>query len=113
MKHQDFVRRNRNYWHLSQEDLRRLLGISQSAVSRLDNGKPPTELHVALALQVVFGHSPRALWNSMYLAIEDRVMREAAVMDRELRGKTDRASRKKLDLLAAMVRRSSNGRETV
>ena len=102
-----FVRRNRKRWALSQDDLAMLLDVTQSIVSRCETGAYTPELELALGLQVVFGRAPRALFPALYRTIEERVMREASKMDRSLKGRTDRLSATKRQLLAAMIERSA------
>jgi len=102
-----YVRRNRKQWSLSQEDLGRLLGITQSAASRLESGECAPILNEALGLQVIFGRSPRALFPARYSKVEETVMAVAAEMDRELEGKTDRDSVRKQQLLNDMNARSN------
>lgn len=103
-----YVRRNRKQWSLSQDDLAHLLGITQSAASRCENGEHAPDIEVALGLQVIFGRSPRALFPELYRKIEERVMAAAAEMDRELDGKTDRVSARKQQLLQSMSVRSED-----
>jgi transcriptional regulator with XRE-family HTH domain len=107
MHHLTYVRRNRKHWALSQDDLAQLLGISQSAASRLESGETAPDLSIAFALQVVFNRSPRALFKGIYLKVEEEVMAAAARMDHELRDRTDSASRRKQQLLESMVVRST------
>jgi transcriptional regulator with XRE-family HTH domain len=106
MHHLNYVRRNRKHWALSQEELGQLLGMSQSAASRLESGETPPDLSIAFALQVIFSRSPRALFKNIYRRVEEDVMAAAAKMDRELRDSTDSASARKQQLLQSMVVRS-------
>jgi DNA-binding XRE family transcriptional regulator len=106
MPYHTYVRRHRKHWSLSQEDVARLLAVSQSAASRCENGECEPDLNMALSLQVVFGPSPRALFPALYRKVEEAVMAVAAEMDRELEGKTDPISVRKQQLLTAMSVRS-------
>jgi transcriptional regulator with XRE-family HTH domain len=108
-----YVRRNRKQWSLSQEELGRLLGISQSAASRLESGECAPDLNEALGLQVVFSRSPRALFPALYNRVEEAVMATAAEMDRELEGTSDRVSVRKQQLLMAMSVRSKSSPEAL
>jgi transcriptional regulator with XRE-family HTH domain len=101
-----YVRRYRKHWSLSQDELARFLGVSQSVASRIENGEGPPDFNVALALQVVFGRPPRALFTHLYRKVEEEVMRVAAEMDRELAGKTDRYSVRRQELLESMSARA-------
>jgi DNA-binding XRE family transcriptional regulator len=108
MNHHTYVRRNRRHWSLTQDELAHLLGLSQSAFSRCESGETAPDLYVALALQVIFSRSPRALFPGLYRQIEDAVMAVAGDFDRELQGKTDGSSLRKQQLLASMVVRSTD-----
>jgi len=83
-----------------------LLGVTQTAISRLEGDGEPATLEAAFGLQVVFGIQPRLFCQRLYVTVEDTVMKRATKLDRDLRGKTDPSSLKKLDLLASMVSRS-------
>lgn len=100
------VRALRRRFALNQKELAGLLGLSQSAVSRLESRGEPATLETTLALQVIFGEQPKLLFHERYASVEDAVMRRAAELDRKLRGKTDPASLKKLELLEGMVKRA-------
>jgi DNA-binding XRE family transcriptional regulator len=108
MAYHTYVRRNRKHWSLSQDELARLLGVTQSAASRCESGEHAPEIEVALGLQVVFSRSPRALFPDLYRKVEEAVMAVAAEMDRELEGKTDRLSVRKQQLLQSMSVRSED-----
>jgi DNA-binding XRE family transcriptional regulator len=107
MHHSNYVRRNRKQWSLTQGELARLLNLSQSAFSRCESGESAPDLYIALALQVIFSRSPRALFPGHYRKIEEAVMAGAAEFDQTLRGKTDNASLRKQQLLAAMILRAT------
>jgi transcriptional regulator with XRE-family HTH domain len=106
MPHHTSVRRNRLRWALSQAELAELLGVSQSIVSRVEAGDTVPDLQVSLSLQVVFGQSPRALFPALYGAVENRVMANAAELDRTLGAKRDHASEAKRRLLTGMAHRA-------
>lgn len=108
MNHRTTVRGHRRHWALSQEELARLLSISQSAASRLERGEVHPDIAGAIGLQVVFGGAPDALFPDLYRRIEEEVMAVVAAMDRELEGKNDRASIRKQQLIAAMSARSNS-----
>jgi transcriptional regulator with XRE-family HTH domain len=108
-----YVRRHRKKWALSQEDLARFLALTQSSASRIESGESAPDLNQALALQVIFARSPRALFPALYDAVEEAVMAVAAEIDRELEGKTDHVSIRKQELLAAMSLRSKPSPETL
>lgn len=108
MSHHTYVRRNRLRWALSQEELAALLGVSQSIISRCETPGYVPDVKVALGLQVVFGHSPRAIFPSLYASVEEAVMAKAADLDRSLGRKRDHASDTKRRLLTGMAHRARN-----
>ena len=101
------VPRYRKRYHLSQTELADLVSAAQSILSRCENSGYILDLRTALGLQVVFGRSPRALFPALYASVEEAVMRKAAKLDHAIRSKTDKDSKKKRELLAAMVIRST------
>jgi len=86
----------------TQGELAQLLAISQTRISRLEDGHP--SLGTALALQVVFDVEPRLVFPQLYEQVEDAVMRRAAELDKRLAGKNDPKSLRKKASLARMVR---------
>lgn len=110
MPHHTYVRRNRLRWALSQGELAALIGVSQSIISRCETPAYAPDASVALGLQVVFGHSPRALFPGLYSSIENAVMANAADLDRALGRKRDHASETKRRLLTGMVHRAGGYR---
>lgn len=110
MPHHTYVRRNRLRWALSQDDLASLLGVSQSIVSRCETPDYLPDAHVALGLQVIFGHSPRALFPGQYTKIENTIMAAGAKLDRSLGERRDHASETKRRLLTGMAHRAGGNR---
>lgn len=98
---------------LTQGELAHLLGISQSALSRIEEEQvKDLRLDTALALTVVFGLGPHRMFNADYLRIEEDVMNRAAELHQAARAKDDRKSVKKQSLLDDMMRRATaNHRE--
>lgn len=99
------VRMNRNHWALSQPELAELLGVTQEAISWLENKAKTATLEKALALQVIFDAQPRSLFPCLYAEIEEAVMARAVGIDLRLQGKADAKSLRKLELLSNMVKR--------
>lgn len=104
------VQLNRKRAALTQGELADLIAVSQSSISRAESEKTSkmTTLETLLGLQVVFGHSPRALFSSLYAKIEEAVMTRAAELDCILRSKDDPQSIKKKQLLSAMMKRATS-----
>lgn len=101
------LRIHRRRWALSQQELADLLGLSRTAVTRLENETESTSLATAFGLMVVFGIKPKVMQPHIYAQIEEAVMNRAAKLDETLRGKEDPKSLRKLELLTEMVRRAS------
>ena len=92
---------------LSQDELAELLDVSQGRVSRYENGEEHPALSVVLALQVIFGRSPRTLMAALYESVEEAVVGRAAAFERRLAGKRDYGSVRKQHLLSAMMQRAT------
>lgn len=105
--HNTYLRHLRGRWSLSQDELAELLDVSQGRISRYEKGEEHPTLAVVLALQVVFGRSPRSLVSTLYDAVEEAVVGRAAAFDRRIAGKKDYASIKKQHLLSAMMHRAT------
>jgi len=99
---------------LTQGELAQLLGISQSALSRIEEGQvKDLRLDVALGLTVVFGLGPHHMFDEHYATIEDEVMERAARLDQRIRQRKDRKSARKQALLDEMMRRATANRREV
>jgi len=106
MRNRTFVRAQRKHWALPQNELARLLGRSPARLSRYESGEDPPDLETALALQVVFGVSPRRFFPSLYTTIEEAVMGRAAELDQRLSGKIGYAADRQRRMLEAMAHRA-------
>jgi len=92
---------------LSQAELAQLLGVKQSRVSQYEQGSYPPLL-VALAYQVVFGKKLHVCFSDLYAEIEENVINRAVELDRAVRGKRDRISVRKQELLTTIVGRATS-----
>jgi transcriptional regulator with XRE-family HTH domain len=91
---------------LTQPELAKLLGKKKAqTVSRYELQNRPPPIHIALALQVVFGRSPAEIFAGAYEQIEDATMRRAAKLLGEIDGEDD-VSRRKRKLLSEMPKRA-------
>lgn len=108
MPHPNLIRFNRIRSAFTQDELVDLLDLSQSTLSEMELLAETTRLETALALQVVFGTQPRHMFAGLYGKIENAVMTRAAVLDGELRHKTDAKSQRKQRTLNAMVKRATS-----
>ena len=106
--HNTYLRRLRLRWMISQGELADLLDVSQGRVSRYESGEEYPTLAAVLALQVIFGRTPRSFVSDLYSTVEEGVIRRAAELEQSLAGKRDFASAKKRHLLSAMMQRATN-----
>ena len=92
---------------LSEGDLGFLIGRSQSTVSSTELGDSVPNLDAALALQVLFHLPPKELFPAYYEKVEERVMRQTAMLidalERELDRKSDRRLLAKLEFLEGLA----------
>jgi transcriptional regulator with XRE-family HTH domain len=103
------MKNHRRRWALSQRELSYLLlGISKSAVSRYESGNCLPPLKIVVALEVVFGLSPKTLYPHLYAEVEDGVMRQAADFSIRLEDATGTRAAIKQELLAAISDRVSS-----
>lgn len=109
MSNPTYVRRHRKRWAFTQDELADLLGRTQAQLSRYETGEIVPDFETALGLQVIFGHSPRALFPGLYGSVEELIMNRAAGLERALRGKRDRFSDLKRSLLTGMAHRARKG----
>lgn len=101
------LRHLRCRWSLSQDELAELLDVSQGRISRYEKGEEHPTLSVVLALQVIFGRSPRSLVSALYDSVEEAVVGRAAAFERRVAGRKDHPSVKKQHLLSAMMQRAT------
>lgn len=91
---------------LSQYDVAALIGVSQSSISRYEQGERPPPLTVALGLYIVFGVEPDECYPDLYAELLDHAVAVGLEIDLALEGKTDPVSRQKRRTLAAMIKRA-------
>jgi len=73
-------------------------------ISKIEVGRKFPNLPTALALQVLFRQSPRALFPGLYEQVEEEVMRRAKAFLEDIEGRDDRRSQAKRDLLEGLAR---------
>jgi len=99
---------------LSQGELAELIGISQSALSRIEEAQvSDLRLDAALSLTVIFGQRPHRMFAERFAELEDAIMTRAADLYQALRGKRDAKSMKKHALLDDMMRRATASRRKI
>ncbi len=105
----NYVRTFRKRHALSKLELAFLIGQkSDATVYWFELGKRKPTLEAALALQILFSQVPHQLFPGIYEAVEEQVMRRAALMLRELDGRRDRKSDAKRELLERLPRADAN-----
>jgi transcriptional regulator with XRE-family HTH domain len=103
-----FVRACRRKSALTSNELARLIGQrSDSSISAYEAGDRLPTLRVALALEVIFGLSPKLLFPGTYVSIEEEVMMRAAKLYGRLQGREDRKSTIKQAALDAIAERAA------
>ena len=113
MTHRNYLSHHRKRWALSQRELALLLGhASRSVVSRLELGHGRPSLPFALRCEAVFGVRTADLFPDLCADHHEAVMRQAARLDRDLRGRPGAGAARKRALLLEMVGRAPSS-ETV
>jgi transcriptional regulator with XRE-family HTH domain len=108
MNHNHTILLNRKRNGLSQGELAKLLGISQSVLCRIEDGQVANiQFDVVLALTVVFGVPLNRMFPQRYTKVEEDVMARAADLYQAHESKTDRKSLQKRNLCDQMMRRAT------
>jgi len=103
----NYLRTERRRWALTQHDVVQFLDFdSRSSISRLERGEVMPDLESALALEVMFGKTPRAMFPQLYERTEDRVMREAKQLYEAIEHSQRPCDRRKRVLLSAALKRA-------
>lgn len=103
-----YVRTERRRWALTQGELAHLLGFEhRSSVSRIERGQVIPEFETALALQVIFGVAPSDLFPKIFDEIEERVMRQGAVLYEATLQSSKVRERRKRELLELAMQRAT------
>jgi DNA-binding XRE family transcriptional regulator len=102
-----YIRAHRRAWALSQKELARVLGITKTHISRLENGKCAPSMRSALACQVLFGIPPATMFPHTYDRVEDRVIREVYQRHEALSATTNPAAVRKRELYALALERAA------
>jgi len=109
MSYRNYLSLHRKRWALSQRELALLLGqASRSVVSRLELGHGRPSLPFVIRCESVFGVRATELFPDLFEENYDVVMRQAAHLDLQVRGRTDAGSARKRALLLEMVGRTPN-----
>jgi len=90
---------------LTQRELGELLGLTNAAVSGYEREVSPVSARVLIACQLIFGVEAAALFPALVDEVEDELGARIVALLKQLDGRTDRASRKKRDVLLAVPER--------
>ncbi len=105
----NYVRTQRRRWTFTQEEVAALLGFeSRTCISRIEQGKRVPTLESALALEVLFGESPKSLFPHVYTEVEDLLMQRAAVLYEGFINSTSPREKRKCELLKRALRRATS-----
>ena len=102
-----YLKTHRRLWALTQRELGKLTGLTRQAISHYEHQMMLPSFEIALRLEIIFGKTPGYLFPALYERVEEAVMREAAALRETLEGVGDTASRKKIELLDAMMKRAT------
>jgi len=109
MSQRNYLSLHRKRWALSLRELALLLGhASRSVISRLELGQGRPSLPFAIRCEAVFGVGVAELFPDLFEENHDVVMRHAARLDLQLRGRTDAGAARKRALLLEMIGRTPN-----
>ncbi len=114
MHHNHTILVRRKHYGFSQGEFARLLGISQSALCRFEDGQVgKLRIDIVLALTVIFGDPLHLLLPQHYAAVEEAVMSRAAKFYQAIEGKSDYKSLRRRDLFDQMMRRATANHKDV
>jgi transcriptional regulator with XRE-family HTH domain len=99
------VRSYRKHHSITQSELARLLGLTQTRISRLEKKAEPATIEAAFALQVIFGIQPNLVFRSLYETVQQAVVARAGDLERKLEGRTGERARRKRELIADILLR--------
>src|SRR5262249_3850744 len=84
---------------LTQRELAYLLGLSDSAISRIERNISRPTLTIALACQVLFGAHPFELFPDVFSQVEGAVKKRAVKLHERLQAGVERNTKAKSDFL--------------
>jgi len=100
----NYLRTERLRSGLTQQELAELLGISRSAIAKLENARAPS-VRIALAVGIVFGLRPHAIFPAYYDTLLDVLLLRAFAIENRLVGKSDPVSERKRAHLNNLINR--------
>lgn len=99
-----YLRTERLRSGLSQRELGELLGMSRSAITKMEGERQPT-VRIVLATEIVFGRHSRDLFPRLYDDLQYEVLMRAIAMQYRLAERTDAVSRRKHSHLCELINR--------
>ncbi len=102
-----YLRTHRRVWGLTVQELASLIGFrSASHMSRIEHGKRPPKVEVALACQVIFGIPPSVMFPHVYTLVEDKVMWNIYQLHSALEKTTSLSELRKRELCELALKRA-------
>jgi transcriptional regulator with XRE-family HTH domain len=92
---------------LSQYDLAALLGLTASALSRFENQSRRPTIELAIATEVIFGHSAKEVFPAFYREIEQVIIARAQQCCDRYSKRPDVQSQAKRHVLTEMIQRAN------
>lgn len=99
-----YLRTERLRSGLSQKEFAELLGLSRSAVSKVEGAERPS-LQFMLGAEIIFRSTPREIFPALYEALEYEILLRAVALESRLSERTDAASMRKRRHLGALINR--------
>lgn len=100
----NYLRTERLRSGLSQRELADVLGMSRSAITKMESARAPT-LHLVLAAEIVFGRAARDFIPGFYAALQDDILLRAVALEFRLSDRSDPVSLRKRAYLGALINR--------
>jgi transcriptional regulator with XRE-family HTH domain len=107
----NYLRYYRRRSGLTQRELAYMLGLSDSAISRIERNIGQPTLTVALACQVLFGASPSNLFPEVFSQVETAVKKRALKLHERLQGSMERNTKPKSELLKEVLSTDNSNTE--
>ena len=99
-----YLRTERLRSGLSQQELGELLGMSRSAITKMEGARQPT-VRLVFAAEIVFRRPSRDLFPGIYDALQDDILMRAIAMKYRLAERTDAISQRKHAHLCELINR--------
>lgn len=90
---------------LSQREFGELLGMTGSAIGKVERNRCAPSLDLALAAEIVFGQPTCDLFPDLYELFEQEILLRAVALEFRLSGQRDAVSERKRSHLSALINR--------